>query len=229
MAIRPPLSSNPIRAIRRQRQQRLLATRAIQDSLISVAGLLGRPVNNQAGADVGTVADLVAAWRNEEPYPPVTGFVVRIGHRLAYVSTDQVDDVGPGGVRLRSARLDLRDIERREGEVMLARDVIDHQVVDVDDVQVIRAADLYVAWVSPPEAQAQAGGTAGGGPVRALRLVGVDVRAAVAAAPVGSEAVAQPGDAGAGDRLGRHPALRRRGAQRAAPGVRRSPAAAAPG
>ena len=73
--------------------------------------------------------------------------VVRVGRRMAFVSIDQVADVTRDGVQLRSARLDLRDFERRPGEVLLARDVVDHQLVDVDGVQVIRAADLYLAWV----------------------------------------------------------------------------------
>ena len=60
MAIRPPMSSHPIRAARRQRQQRLLATRSVQDSLISVAGLISGKVYNQAGEEVGTTVDLVA-------------------------------------------------------------------------------------------------------------------------------------------------------------------------
>jgi CBS domain-containing protein len=92
---------------------------------------------------------------------------VRIGSRVAFVSIDQVADVTHDRVELRSARLDLRDFERRPGEVTLGQDVIDHQLVDVDGVQVIRAADLYLAWVPNPSPP----------PPRVLRLVGVDVSA----------------------------------------------------
>jgi flagellar motility protein MotE (MotC chaperone) len=170
MAIRPPLRPNPLLAARRQRHERLLATRAMGDSLVSLAGIVGRPVLNQSGAEIGDLIDVVARWDGEEPYPPVTGLVVRIGRRLAFVSIDQVGDVVRERVVLRSSRLDLRDFERRTGEVMLSRDVLDHQLVDVDGVQVIRAADLYLAWVLQPA------GTASHQP-RVLRLVGVDVSA----------------------------------------------------
>src|SRR6266498_5514620 len=44
--------------------------------------------------------------------------------------------------------LDLREVERREGEVLLARDVLDHQLVETDGMKVIRAADLYLAQVA---------------------------------------------------------------------------------
>jgi CBS domain-containing protein len=166
MVIRSPLSGHPLRAVR-QRHQRLLEGRAVRDSLTSLAGLLRGRVYNQAGGEIGSIVDVVARWDGEEPYPPVTGFVVGVGSRVAYVSIDQVADLNSERVELRSARLDLRDFERRPREVMLGRDVIDHQLVDVDGVQVIRAADLYLAWVPNPMPP----------PPRVLRLVGVDVSA----------------------------------------------------
>src|SRR5436305_8696699 len=43
--------------------------------------------------------------------------------------------------------MDLREFQRREGEVLLHRDSLDHQLVDTDEVQVIRAADLYLAQI----------------------------------------------------------------------------------
>jgi len=165
MPQRPRFITNPTRPIRtrrRQRHQRLLAVRSIRDSLIPLAGLAGSPVRNQAGDPIGRVSDVVARWDGQEAYPAVTGLVLKVGGRRPFASIDQVRSVDRTGVDLVSARLDLQEFARREGEVMLARDVLDHQLVDVDGVQVIRAADLYLAYT--PGAN---------GPV--LRLVGVDV------------------------------------------------------
>lgn len=168
MAIRPPLPPNPLRTARRQRQQRqqrLLATRTLRDSLISLAGVAHGPVLNQSGEEIGTLVDVVARWDGEEPYPPVTGLVVRVGRRVAFVAMDYVAEVSHDRVRLNTARLDLREFARRPGEVMLGKDVVDHQLVDIDGVQVIRAADLYLAWMVG----------AGGATERVLRLVGADI------------------------------------------------------
>jgi len=169
--LRPPLPGRRVlRELRHQRSRRLLAVRQVREALISLAGLLDRPVRNQAGAEVGRLADVVARWtgaanggtqgdaQGDEAYPPVTGLVVRIGGRRAFVDADQVAQVSPREVRLRSARLDLRDFQRRPGEVLLAADVLDHQLVDVEGVKVIRAADLYLAPIEGTH-----------------RLVGVDV------------------------------------------------------
>ncbi|MGZ6899395.1 MAG: magnesium transporter MgtE N-terminal domain-containing protein, partial [Acidimicrobiia bacterium] len=158
MARRPPLPTPAaLRRRREHRTQRILANRAVADALVSVAALVGRPVLDQRGLEVGRLLDLVVRWHGE-PYPPVTGLVLRVARRRAYVPIDQVEDIAPDRVTLRSARLNLRDFERREGEVVLNGDVVDHQLVDVDGVRVVRASDLYLARVAG-----------------VFRLVGVDV------------------------------------------------------
>ena len=174
MAVRPPLPAHALANARHHRQQRLLATRSLRDHLISLAGIVHGAVLNQAGEEIGTLVDVVARWDGEEPYPPVTGLVVRVGRREAFVTIDDVADVTHDVVELRSARLDLREFARRPGEVMLARDVVDHQLVDVDGVQVIRAADLYLAWMPGPASPAP-DRPGPPGPARVLRLVGADV------------------------------------------------------
>ena len=56
-----------------------------------------------------------------------------------------VDHAGARAVRLRAARIDWGAPECRPGEVLLARDVLDRQLVHTGEAQVIRAADLYLA------------------------------------------------------------------------------------
>jgi CBS domain-containing protein len=100
----------------------------------------------QDGREVGRLVDLVAVW-SDEAHPSVTGAIVRIGRRRAFVPAKDVASLATMGVTLSSSRLDVRDFTTRPGEVALMRDVVDHQLVDIDGVQVVRAADLYVAEV----------------------------------------------------------------------------------
>ena len=153
---------------------------------------------SSAGRSATRPATRSASWstwwrggRTAQTYPPVTGLVVRVGRRPAFVDATAVERLEHAQVVLRSARLDLRDFSRRPGEVMLGRDVLDHQLVDVDDKQVIRAADLYLAPV-----------------LGRVRLVGVDVSNASLLRRLGPPEVAQPPDPRPGHRLGRHPAVR---------------------
>jgi hypothetical protein len=84
-----------------QRERRITATRAVREALVSLAGLLGGAVVNQAGEEVGRLVDVVARWA-DEPYPPVTGLVVRVARRQVFVPADLVVElagVAPGWVR----------------------------------------------------------------------------------------------------------------------------------
>jgi CBS domain-containing protein len=128
----------------RRRSERTQARRAVRGALVSLAGLLGRPVFNQTGDEIGRLIDVVCRWAGE-PYPPVTGLVVKVGRARAYIPVHTVERIAAEEVRLGSSRIDLRDFQVRDGEVRLEHDVLDHQLVDTDGVRVFRASDLYLA------------------------------------------------------------------------------------
>ncbi len=132
----------------RRRNTRLTTRRAVQQAIVSVASLVGAPVFNQRGQRVGKLVDLVARMQGQDRYPPLSGLLLRIGSRNSFLPIEAVDSINHQSVHLRTARLDLREFMRRPGEVMLAKDMLDHQVVDLDGRQVIRAADLYLAPVA---------------------------------------------------------------------------------
>jgi CBS domain-containing protein/sporulation protein YlmC with PRC-barrel domain len=119
------------------------ARRVTNAHLVSVAGLVGRTVRNQTGSEIGRVRDVVVRW-DDSLYPAVTGLVVRVGRRSAFIHASIVERLDEQGVSLRSAQLDLRDFVRRDGEITLGRDVLDHQLIDIDGVRVVRASDLYL-------------------------------------------------------------------------------------
>ncbi|MCU1491256.1 MAG: putative magnesium transporter [Acidimicrobiaceae bacterium] len=156
---RPPIPTpTRLRSRRERRQRRLTATRAVRETIVSLAGLVGRPVRLFDNKEVGVLVDLVARFSGDQDYPPVTGLVIRVGRREVFLEAGFVSALAATEVVLRTTSVDLRDFVRRPGEVLLARDLLDHQVVDVDGVQVVRASDLYLAPVQGR-----------------IRLVGVDV------------------------------------------------------
>ncbi|NNN18819.1 MAG: magnesium transporter [Acidimicrobiaceae bacterium] len=157
---RKPILLNPhrIKDLRESRSQRLLTIKSVRESIISFAGLSGKPVRNQNGSEIGRLVDVVVRWSQDSDYPPVTGILVKVGRRIAFVDIDRVEMFSRDFVVLSSAKLDLRDFSQRPGEVLLGREVLDHQLVDVDGVQVLRAADLFLAHA-----------------LGRIRLVGVDV------------------------------------------------------
>lgn len=122
--------------------------RSVQDQLVSVAGIMKRPVLNEAGQEVGCLVDVLTNWSGEDVYPAISGLVVRVGRRRAYVPSTDVMTISAKGARLSSSKLDLREFTPRDGEVSLANEVLDRELVDLDGARVVRAADLYLAQMN---------------------------------------------------------------------------------
>jgi len=122
------------------------ARRALAGQLFSAAGLVGRPVKNSGGQDVGRLIDFVVRW-DHGVYPQLTGIIVRVGSRRAFVHDMEIAEIARTHVALNATKFDLRDFARREGEWLVLKDLLDHQLLDVDGARVVRAADLYVARV----------------------------------------------------------------------------------
>lgn len=117
----------------------------LSKSLISAAGLAGCTVVHKDGQEVGSLVDLVFRWDTNEAYPPLSGILVRVGHRVVWIAASQVEEATRKSIRLNTAQLDLRDFKPRPAEVRVLQDILDHQLVDIDGARVVRAADLYVA------------------------------------------------------------------------------------
>ena len=90
------------------------------------------------------MSDVIVRLRGADQ-PVVTGLVVTVGGRSLFVPIEQVASLDGAELRLTSARLDLRQFERRDGEVLLRADVLGHRLIDVESAQLIRAADLELA------------------------------------------------------------------------------------
>jgi CBS domain-containing protein len=139
------------------RRDSVLARKNIRDALVSVAGLIGRPVRDDEGRDLGKLVDIVVR-HGEETYPAVSGLIVKVGQRTSFIDGARISNLNKDEIRLSSTKINLREYTRRPGESLLNADVIDHQIVDVNGLRVVRSSDLYLAPLD-----------------REIRLVGVDI------------------------------------------------------
>ena len=106
--------------------------------------LLRRPVADSGGEALGRLSDVIVRLRGSD-YPLVTGGVVSIGGgREVFVPVEQVSDFDGEVLKLTTAKLDLRQFERREGEVLLRADVLGHRIIDVENARLVRPADLLL-------------------------------------------------------------------------------------
>ena len=112
--------------------------------------LLGDRVLTESGTPLGRLRDLTVTIGADDP--TVTGVVVGAGRtstRLLPLSAVRgIAEVGPVRVRDGSAAiarpLPERDLPLRADELLLARDVVDTQVVDLQDYRLSRVSDLYL-------------------------------------------------------------------------------------
>jgi CBS domain-containing protein len=117
------------------------APQAGQASTLHLSELLRRPLTDRGGESIGRLSDVIVRLRGAEN-PLVTGLVATVGGRELYVPIEQVSSLSGEEVKLTSAKLDLRQFERREGEVLLRADVLGHRLIDVESVHLIKAGDL---------------------------------------------------------------------------------------
>src|SRR6266516_5574976 len=111
--------------------------------MLYLSQVLGRPILDLDGERVATLRDAIVLL-GEEDHPPVAGFVARYRRRDFFLPRWRISHFGEDGVRLTSDILDLRPFVRREGEVLLASDVLDKQLIDVDGKRVVRVNDVQI-------------------------------------------------------------------------------------
>ncbi|MEK6333416.1 MAG: CBS domain-containing protein [Acidobacteriota bacterium] len=111
--------------------------------MLYLSQVLGRPILDLEGERVATLKDVIVRL-GEDEHPPVSGFVARYRRRDFFLPRWRISHFGESGVRLNSDIIDLRPFMRREGEVLLARDVLDKQLIDVDGKRVVRVNDVQV-------------------------------------------------------------------------------------
>ena len=115
------------------------APRVLHLGLVVGGGLL-----DPAGAKLGRVDDLIVRL-GEDEYPPVTGLLATVAGRQVFVPADAIEEVEHGRVRLRAPRLDLQPFERRPQEVLLKKDLLDRQLINVDGARLVRANEIELA------------------------------------------------------------------------------------
>jgi CBS domain-containing protein/sporulation protein YlmC with PRC-barrel domain len=126
--------------------------------MLYLSQAIGRPVRDQSGEPIGTVADLIVAIGDR--YPPVTGIVVKTNNREIFLGWGSVSCLDSSGANLATTAIDISKFQQRPNEIRLKRDLMDRQIVDIDGRKVVRVNDLRLDEVEG-----------------ALHLVAVDVGA----------------------------------------------------
>ena len=126
--------------------------------MLFLTSIVDRPVEGKSGEVIGRLDDVIVRM-GDDRYPPLSGLVVKDGRRRFFVAARLLQSLN-GAARLTSSTVDLQPFSRRSGEVLLRRDVLDHQLIDITGRRIVRVNDVQLTRVEG-----------------AYRIVGVDISA----------------------------------------------------
>jgi len=144
------------------------------DLMTSVSALMGAVVADAGGQTLGHVREFAVS-------PPVDASHVqalvlrRVGagrnDRMALAPVAEMELSPTGGLRMRSETA-LAPMPEEDSYLMLERDLLDQQIIDVDGHKVVRVNDVELVWerVADPSAEGVAGGAEGPGTGHGLSL-----------------------------------------------------------
>ncbi len=115
--------------------------------MLYLSQILGRPIFDAEGEKIATIKDLIVRY-GEEDYPLVVGLVARYRRRNFFMSRTRISSLSENGARMNSEKINLKPFTRRTNEVLLAKDVLDSQLIDVDGKRVVRVNDVQIIEVS---------------------------------------------------------------------------------
>ncbi|MDQ3180199.1 MAG: CBS domain-containing protein [Acidobacteriota bacterium] len=115
--------------------------------MLYLSQILGRPIFDAEGEKIAAIKDVIVRY-GEEDYPPVLGLVARYRRRNFFMPRTQFSTLNETGAKMNSEVLNLSPFTRRTGEVLLAKDVLDNQLIDVDGKRVVRVNDVQIIEVA---------------------------------------------------------------------------------
>jgi CBS domain-containing protein len=114
-------------------------------TVLHLSLIVGGTLRDRNGGRLGRVDDLIVHLG--EDYPPVTGVLARVAGRQVFVPASELAEIAHTRVEMVSDRIDLQPFERREGEVLLRKDVLDRQLINIDGARLVRANEIEIARI----------------------------------------------------------------------------------
>ena len=115
-------------------------------NILHLSTFLRRPIFDQDGDRIGRVQDLVARL-GADPHPPIVGAVIRIEGRDLFLPIRKIGGLAEGRMTFQGRRVDLRRFERREGELLLAEDLLARHLINLVRGRLISANEIEIAEI----------------------------------------------------------------------------------
>ncbi len=113
---------------------------------IYLSELLGRPLLDKKGDAIGKIRDLNVV--PGDPFPFVEGLYVKTPQGTAYISMKEINVLNKRVVTMRGDAGTIVYAEPREKEILIAKHIMDKQIVDINGVKVVRVNDVQLGQVN---------------------------------------------------------------------------------
>jgi magnesium transporter len=114
--------------------------------MLFVAQLFGVTVTAHDGAVIGKLRDIIVRIEDRE-YPAINGLIIQDRGRLFFIPAYVVSEITYARIEINTTKINLQQFRRRDGEVLLSKDVIDHQIIDINGRRVVRVNDVQIAHI----------------------------------------------------------------------------------
>lgn len=113
--------------------------------MLYLSQMIGEPVVDVNGEKLGTISDL--AIQTGEVFPRITSLAFTGPGKVPFMISwrKYVGDFDEEGIRLKVDKEDIRFSYLQPDEVLLARDLLDRQIVDTQGMKVVRVNDLKLS------------------------------------------------------------------------------------
>lgn len=109
-------------------------------SEIFISSILGKTVINTQGHEIGKLWDLIMV--PGEVFPEVSHLLVKKGRRILSIPWNRISLFNRFVISIAGMTNHLPEYITKDGEILVKRDILDKQIVDVNGAKVVRVNDL---------------------------------------------------------------------------------------
>ncbi|MDH4163426.1 MAG: CBS domain-containing protein [Nitrospirota bacterium] len=113
---------------------------------IFVSEVHRKPVLDRAGEEIGKLTDITVG--QGDPFPSVTALVVKSGKLTYLIPWDQINLFNKRVISVNLLRDQLSPAVIEPAEVLICRDILDKQIVDINGAKLVRVNDLKLGDVN---------------------------------------------------------------------------------
>ena len=105
-----------------------------------LSSVLGKPVINEQGREIGKLWDLIMV--PGDGFPEVSHLLVKKGQQIYSFPWSDISLFNSFVISVRARLAGFSPYTSREGEILVRKDILDKQIVDVEGAKVVRVNDL---------------------------------------------------------------------------------------